>query len=130
VLLALADRGDLPSSLTKVHAVTRVPSAAIVTSAVLVWLLTVSGTFVYLATFSALSRLLTYASICAALLALRRRDGPAPLPMPLGPVWAVVALAGTAVALGTTTPVVIRDVAIAVGIGLGVRLLVAMGRVR
>lgn len=124
VLLALAERGDLPAALTKIHPVTRTPSAAIVVSAVLVWLLTVSGTFVYLATFSALSRLLTYASICVALLALRRRYGPAPLPIPLGPVWAAVALLAAVVALGTTTPLVIRDVLIAVGLGLVVRALV------
>ena len=92
------------------------------------WLLTISSTFVYLATFSALSRLVTYASICAALLVLRRRDGPAPLPVPLGPLWAILALLGTIAALGTTTLPTIRDVAIALAVGLGLRWYVMRSR--
>lgn len=40
------------------------------------------------------------------------------------PAWAAVALLGAVVALGTTTPTVIRDVTIAVGLGLAVRALV------
>jgi basic amino acid/polyamine antiporter, APA family len=124
VVFALASRGDLPAALAKVHPSRRTPSVAIVASAVLVWLLTISSTFVYLATFSALSRLVTYASICVALLVLRRRDGPAPLPIPLGPLWAILALLGTIAALGTTTLPIIRDVAIALAAGLALRWLV------
>jgi amino acid transporter len=127
VLLALASYGDLPAVLASVHASRRTPSVAIVGSGILVWLLTISGTFVYLATFAAFSRLLTYGAICVALLVLRRRDGPAPLPIPFGPVWAVLALLGAIVALGTTTPAVIRDVAIALGLGLAMRALVRRG---
>jgi amino acid transporter len=122
VLLALASYGDLPAALATVHPLRRTPSVAIVASGVLVWLLTISGTFVYLATFSAFSRLVTYGSICVALLVLRRRDGPAPLPIPFGSMWAVLALLGAVVALGTTTPVVIRDVTIALAVGLILRL--------
>jgi amino acid transporter len=121
VLLALAAHGDLPAALAGVHPTRRTPSVAIIGSGVVVWLLTISGTFAYLATFSAFSRLLTYGSICVALLALRRREGPAPLPIPFGPLWAVLALLGAGAALGTTTPAVIRDVAIALGIGLMLR---------
>ena len=124
VPFALASRGDLPAALAAVHATRRTPSVAIVVSAVLVWVLTISSTFIYLATFSALSRLVTYASICAALLVLRRRDGPAPLPIPLGPLWAVLALLGTIAALATTTLAVVRDLAIALAVGLMLRWLV------
>jgi amino acid transporter len=123
VLLALTARGELPRLLAYVDPIRRAPSGAILASAMLVWLLTVSGTFVYLATFSALSRLITYGSICLALVVLRRRDGAAPLSIPFGSVLAVVALLGAAVALGTTTPIVIRDVTIAVAVGLIVRAL-------
>ena len=110
------------------HPSRRTPSVAIVASAVLVWLLTISSTFVYLATFSALARLVTYASICVALLVLRRRDGPAPLPIPLGPLWAILALLGTIAALGTTTRPIIRDLAIALAVGLMVRWATARSR--
>jgi amino acid transporter len=124
VLLALAESGDLPRVLAHVDAARRTPSVAIVGSAVLVWVLTVSGTFAYLATFAALSRLVTYASICVALVVLRRRAGPAPLPVPLGPLWAAVALLVAVAALATTTPAVIRDVTIAVALGVLVRAIV------
>jgi APA family basic amino acid/polyamine antiporter len=128
VLLAMASHGDLPAALATVHPRQRTPSVAIVGSGILVFLLTISGTFVYLATFAAFSRLLTYGSICIALLVLRRRDGPAPLPIPFGPLWAVLALLGAAAALGTTTPAVIRDVTIALAIGLLVRLMTRRSR--
>jgi amino acid transporter len=128
VLFALASRGGLPPALATVHPIRRTPSIAILASAVLVWLLTISSTFVYLATFSALSRLVIYASICVALLVLRRRDGPAPLPIPLGPLWAIVALLGTIAALATTTLPVVRDVAIALAVGLALRWVVTRAR--
>ena len=88
VVFALASRGDLPAALAQVHPSRRTPSVAIVASAVLVWLLTISSTFVSISATSSRRclRLVTYASICAALLVLRRRDGPAPLPIPLGTV--------------------------------------------
>ena len=117
VLYALAAQGDMPQVLANVHPVRRVPDAAIVASALLVWLMTVSGTFLYLATFSALARLLTYASTCLALIVLRRSIGPAPVPIPHGPFLAVVALLGTSLALGSTTSAALRDLSIAVGVG-------------
>ena len=117
VLYALAGQGDLPHVFARVNPARHTPGIAIVSSALLVWSLTVSGTFVYLATFSAMSRLLMYASTCAALIVLRRRDGPAPIPIPLGPLWGVLALLCSLVAIGTTTGTAVRDVSIAVGLG-------------
>jgi APA family basic amino acid/polyamine antiporter len=117
VLYALAGQGDVPRVFAAVDPVRHIPGVAIMSSALLVWILTVSGTFVYLATFSAMARLLMYASTCAALIALRRRDGPAPTPVVLGPLWAVLALVFSVVALGTTTGTEIRDMSIAIGIG-------------
>jgi amino acid transporter len=119
VLFALAAQGDMPRALAAVDARSGTPHVAIIASAVLVGALTLTGTFVYLASFAAAARLLMYGSTCAALITLRRRDGPAPLAIPFGPWWAVVALASTGVALaatiGTTT---LRDLLIAVAVGL------------
>jgi amino acid transporter len=117
VLYALAGQGDVPRVFARVDPTRHIPGVAIVTSAMIVWLLTVSGTFVYLATFSAIARLLMYASTCAALIVLRRRDGPAPIPIPLGPLWGVLALGCTLLALGTTSGTAVRDVSIAVALG-------------
>jgi amino acid transporter len=117
VLYALAVERDMPSAFAAVHAVHRTPAAAILVSAVLVWVMTVSGTFIYLASFAAITRLLTYASTCGALIVLRRRIGPAPVPVPGGPVLAVIALATVLVTLVSITGSAVRDVVIALALG-------------
>jgi len=117
VLYALAAQRDMPTVLAEVHSVYRTPAAAILVSACLVWLMTVSGTFVYLASFAAITRLLTYASTAGALLVLRRRLGPAPLPIPGGPILAVLAVATVGLTLGSLTGTAVRDVAIALALG-------------
>jgi amino acid transporter len=128
VLYALAEQGDVPRICSAVHPARRTPAIAIVTYAVLVWALTLTGTFVYLATFSAMTRLLTYASTCGALIALRRRDGPAPVSVPAGPFLAALALGSTAAALATTTGSALRDLAIALTLGFVLRALPAIRR--
>jgi APA family basic amino acid/polyamine antiporter len=124
VLYALGAQGDFPSVLTRLAPVRRTPLVAIVTNAVLVWLLTVTGTFVYLATFSVVARILMYSSTCVALIALRRRDGPAPITIPLGPLWAVIATAASLATLATTTGAAVRDVLIALAAGALIRMAV------
>jgi amino acid transporter len=123
VLFALAAQGDMPRVFAAVDARSGTPRVAIVASAVLVGALTLTGTFVYLASFAAAARLLMYGSTCAALITLRRRDGPAPLAIPFGPVWAALALASTAVALAATIgTTALRDLVVALGVGLVLRL--------
>jgi amino acid transporter len=96
------------------------------TSAVLIWLLTVSGTFVYLATFSALTRLLVYAGSCAALPVLRKQGGEAPVSIPFGQILAVLAVLLSLGVLATTSLVALRDVAIVLALGLALRLIVRL----
>jgi amino acid transporter len=124
VLYALGAQGDLPSVLTRLAPVHRTPLVAIVTHAILVWMLTITGTFVYLATFSVVARILMYLSTCLALIALRRRDGPAPITIPLGPLWAVIATAASLATLATTTGAAVRDVLIALAAGALIRMAV------
>jgi amino acid transporter len=124
VLYALSAQGELPRALSMVHALRGTPSLAILTSAFLVWLLTVSGTFVYLATFSALTRLLVYAASCAALPVLRNRDGAAPVSIPLGRILAALAVLLALGVITTTSVAALRDVAIALALGLVLRFTV------
>jgi amino acid transporter len=121
ILYALAAHGDLPLVLASVDPDRHTPALAILVSALTLWLLTVSGTFVYLATFSAMARLLMYGSTCAALIVFRRRDGQAPIPVPWGPVLAVLSLAASMAAIVATTGTEVRDLTIAVAIGWAVR---------
>ena len=122
VLYVLALQGDMPRALAHVDSVRLTPATAIIASAILVWTLTVSGTFIYLATFSVIARMLMYASTCVALIVLRRRNGAAPVTIPGGSAWATIALLCCLGLLATTTGTAVRDVSIALAAGWVVRL--------
>lgn len=128
VIYALSVQGELPRALSNVHALRGTPYVAILASAFLVWLLTISGTFIYLATFSALTRLLVYAASCAALPVLRKREGPAPLAIPFGRILAGLAVLLALGVIATTSVAALRDVAIALALGLLLRLAVRVAR--
>jgi hypothetical protein len=68
--------------------------------------------------------MLMYASTCVALITLRQRDGAAPVTIPLGVVWAVIAVLCSAGVLVQTPGIAVRDVSIAVLFGWMARLLV------
>jgi amino acid transporter len=121
VLYVLAQQGDMPRALARVDSVRLTPATAIITSAILVWILTVSGTFIYLATFSVIARMLMYASTCIALIVLRRKEGAAPVTIPGGPAWATIALLCCLGLVATTTGTAVRDVCVALAAGWAVR---------
>jgi APA family basic amino acid/polyamine antiporter len=73
VLYSMAERGDLPSPLARVHPRYRTPHVAIVVYALAILALAGSGTFESTATLSAIVRLVTYGLTCAALLVLRKK---------------------------------------------------------
>ena len=128
VLYALGAHGDFPGVLASVNPDRRTPAVAILVSAATIWLLTASGTFVYLATFSAMARLLMYGSTCAALIVLRRRDGPAPVAVPFGPALSVISILVATAAIVATAGTAIRDVTIAVVLGWALRAVVRYRR--
>ena len=117
---AMAEQSELPKFMGAVHRRFRTPHVSIVITGAVMLALTLSGTFVYAATISAIARLLTYAATCAALPVLRRRDRelPALFHAPAGVALAIVALVLCAWLLSNSTPVQRRDSAIAAGIGL------------
>ena len=120
-MFALGETGDLPPAFAAVHPEWRTPHIAIIVYAVLAWLFAVTGTFEYLVSIFVISRILAYGSTSLALLVLRHREGPAPVPMPGGPVIAVAALLCCAGIVLTTTWTAVRDVAIALIIGFVIR---------
>ncbi len=93
---AMAERGDLPSPFARIHPRFRTPHLSVVTYAVVVWGLAASGGFLQNLSLSAVSRLVTYGMVCAALPVLRGRDGeagsaalsPASFRLPGGIMWA------------------------------------------
>jgi basic amino acid/polyamine antiporter, APA family len=94
ILFALAEHGDLPAAMAKVHPKFRTPHVAIVVFAVCLWGFSLAGSFQWNITMSAGVRLIYYASVCVALLVLRRRENAprAEFHLPLGPVFAMLAV--------------------------------------
>lgn len=90
-LFALAEQGDLPKFFARIHPRFRTPANAIMVTAAVALVLSVSGSFERLALVSAVSRLAVYVFTCAATLRLRQprlASGvtPATFVVPLGPV--------------------------------------------
>lgn len=94
ITYAFAERGDFPAIFGAVHPRFRTPYVSIVVYAILSWGLALYGSFEWNAVLSAVARLLTYFSTCAAFLMLRRRsDTIAAFKAPAGPVVAVAGMA-------------------------------------
>jgi amino acid transporter len=70
---ALAEQGDFPAPFAWVHPRFRTPYVSILAFGVLVWGLAAAGSFKWNVTLSAVARLFTYGSTCAALLAFRKK---------------------------------------------------------
>jgi amino acid transporter len=94
ILFALAERGDVPSLMARVHPRFRTPYVAILVLSACALIFSLVGGFQWNVTISAMSRLIYYGSVCAALPALRRRrEVPEPLfRLPAGNLFAVVAI--------------------------------------
>ncbi len=94
ILFALAEHGDLPAGLAKVHPRFRTPHVAIVAFAICLWGFSLAASFQWNVTISAGIRLIYYASVCAALPVLRwmNHAPKAEFRLPLGPVVALLAV--------------------------------------
>ncbi len=120
VLYAMAEQGQLPPWFATTHPHTKTPLVAIALTSLASLLLATSGTFAGLANLSAITRVLIYVGTAGALIALRRRAGEAPaqVRLPGGDAIAVLAIVACGWLLTRTKVRELRDVAIAVGVGL------------
>jgi APA family basic amino acid/polyamine antiporter len=97
MIFALAEHGQLPSFLARIHPSSRTPANAIFFTSAVALGLALSGSFASIAVVSALARLLMYAGSAAATLRLRSHvpaqiAKPATFVAPLGPVVPIVAI--------------------------------------
>jgi amino acid transporter len=74
MLFALAEEGDLPAFIARVHPRFRTPVNAILCTAAVSLVLAATGTFVTMAAASAVSRLFIYLFTCGSVLRLRTAD--------------------------------------------------------
>jgi APA family basic amino acid/polyamine antiporter len=97
---AFAENGDGPEWMGRLHPRFRTPGLAIVIFAALVWVLALTGTFLWALALSVGASTIYYAGVCASLMRLRRtRANADALRIPWGPVWAVLGIAFSLVLL-------------------------------
>jgi APA family basic amino acid/polyamine antiporter len=93
IFYSMADNGELPKSLARVHPRFRTPYIAIIVNSVIGLSLGLISNFGQLATFAAISRLGIYMVTCAALIKFRRSLGePAGFRAPGGIVLAIAGI--------------------------------------
>ena len=73
ILYALAEAGQLPGALARVHPRYKTPHIAVIVFALAAWVIALYGNFAQLVTVSAIARLLFSATTCLAVPVLRRR---------------------------------------------------------
>ena len=98
---ALADKGDFPTFLCKIHPRFKTPYTSIVLFGVATWAIAVTGSFRIAIALSIGARLVTYGAMCAALIPLRKRHPErVGFTVPLGPS---LSIAGVAMTLALVT---------------------------
>ena len=118
---AMAVQGQLPRLLMRVHEKYQTPHVSILISAVTVLLLSIAGTFIYAVRITVITRVIVYLSTCLALPILRRRQrSPTGFHLPGGFLISGVCVALCLWLLAYSAFSEVRDVAIALGIGLAV----------
>ena len=122
ILYALAEQGDVPMVFGWIHPRYRTPVTAIVTTAMVTLVLALSGTFIFLAEVSAVSRLVGYLTTCAAALRLRQARfenvvPPATFVTPFGSLipWAAMAIGMVILAGATRANLMAGAIALLVG---------------
>ncbi|MGH9562823.1 MAG: APC family permease, partial [Terracidiphilus sp.] len=88
---AFAENGDAPEFLGKLHPRFRTPGLAIFVFAALLWVLALTGTFLWALALAVGASTIYYAGVCATLIRLRRtRPNADALRVPWGPLWAAI----------------------------------------
>jgi len=88
ILYALAEGGQFPARLARVHPRYRTPHVAVIVFAIAAWAVALYGNFAVLVMVSAIARLLFSATTCLAVPVLRRKmpDAPRKFKIPFGPL--------------------------------------------
>ena len=120
LLFAMSDQQQLPRPLARVHERFRTPVVAILATAVAILVLAISGSFIYLAKITLISRISIYAITCITLPVFRRtqRAPAAQFSLPGGSVVACVAAALCVAFMAGSSMRELVDVAIALSVGL------------
>lgn len=90
---AFVENGDAPEWIGKLHPRHRTPGVAIVVFGAVLWILALTGTFLWALAVSVGASTIYYAGVCGSLIRLRRmRPNGNVLRIPWGPVWATLGI--------------------------------------
>lgn len=123
---AMATQDQLPAPLARVNKRFHTPHVSIYVSAAAALLIAVPGSFIYAVKLTVITRVIVYASTCATLPILRRRDR-SPFVVPGGVIISIVCVVLCLWLLVSSEWREARDVMIAVGTGLVVYTLTRIG---
>ena len=93
ITFAIAEGGSLPPIISRIHPKWKTPAVSIGLFSVLVWLLAISGNFIWNASVSAVGRLIVFEVTFFATLRLRKR-GPSAFCVPLWVHFVAIAFCG------------------------------------
>ena len=119
---AMAEHQYLPTLLARIHPRFHTPHVAILLTAFLGLILGITGTFTYTLSLTAISKLVTFIGVCAALPALRARDAAPGFRAPAGTFLSIVAVLLCTWLLFNSGWRGLRDVGIAAAAGLCIYL--------
>jgi APA family basic amino acid/polyamine antiporter len=124
MLFAMAEHGQLPAIFSAIHPRFRTPHLAILMHSVLAWVLTANSSVIGALSVATLTRLVTYAATCAAMIALRRHGdamAKAHFRVPGGTGIAIAAVATSLwlIMASTSTEVLSFAAILLIGIALG-----------
>lgn len=127
---ALADEKQLPSFFAKIHSKFSTPTRSLILFAVLAFLVSISGTFIYAITISVISKVMIFLIVSAALLRLRfkMKDQKDFFKLRYGKILAWTGITLSIILLTTSKIEEFRDVAITLLVGVGIYLLNELGK--
>lgn len=129
---AFSEEKQFPKFFSFIHPKFKTPTWSLLAFAVFSIIISISNTFLYAATISAITRVMIYGIVCIALLKLRKRNATQTgyFKIRYGKLFAVAGIVISIWLLTSSKLYELRDVGIAVGIGLIIHWLFEMQKKR
>jgi amino acid transporter len=93
-------QGDFPAVFARIHRSFCTPHISIVVYSVALFVFAAMGDFRWNAILSAATRLVVYGAMAVALIVMRKRNGPAPFPLPAGILFSAASMVIVLMLLG------------------------------
>ncbi len=122
---AFSEEKQFPQIFSFIHPKYKTPTWSLVLFAAVTILISISNTFIYAATISAITRVMTYAIVCISLIVLRKKIASQTgfFKIPFGKFFAIAGILITIWLLTSSKLTALRDITIALAAGLLIYIL-------